>query len=153
MQRAAASPPTTTSPYTPDEPSPKRRKKDSDSPSEPSFDVNALANQRTIQAAIASEDAKREAALVRAAADAGDMRWVLRFEDQKTLSPSQNLALRIVQTGYANLDTSSFRPTEDDKEEETPIMVGRRSFGNFNKVLEVCFLLPWVNQVLALFRG
>lgn len=138
MQRAAASPPTTTSPSTLEEPSSKRRKKDSDSPSKLSFDVNALADQRAIQAAVAEEAAKRQAALERAEAEAGDTRWVLSFEDQKASSASPTLTLRVVQTGYANLDTpSSFGPTDEDMEEDKPVMVGRRSFGKFNKVLEV----------------
>jgi hypothetical protein len=135
MQRAAASP---TSPSTPEEPSPKRRKKDSDSPSRPSFDVNALVNKRAIEAAAAAEDAKRQAALEKAAAESGDTRWVLSFEDQRASTPS-NLALRVVHTGYANIDVpSSLRPMED-VEEEKLVMVGRRSFGKFNKVLEVCY--------------
>lgn len=138
MQRAAASSPTTpSSPSTPDEPSPKRRKKDSDSwsPSTSSFDVNALADQRAIQAAIAAEEAKKEAALERAAHESGDTRWVLSFEDQRASSPSSSLALRVVQTGYASLDAPS-RAVEEDMDEDKPVMVGRRSFGKFNKVLE-----------------
>ena len=134
MQRAAASP--TASPSTPDEPSPKRRKKDDDSPGRPAFDVNALVNQRTIEAAAVAEDAKRQAALERAAAESGDTRWVLSFEDQTVVR--SNLALRVVQTGYANLDVPSrSTPAEDIAEEDKPVMVGRRSFGKFNKKLEV----------------
>jgi len=129
MQRAAASP----SPSTSEEPSPKRRKKDSDS-SKPIFDVNALVNQRAIEAAAIAEDAKRHAALERSAAESGDTRWVLSFEQQRA-SASSGLALRVIQTGYANLDVpSSGAVAEEDK----PVMVGRRSFGKFNKVLEVC---------------
>ena len=140
MQRAAASSPTLPASSTSDEPSPKRRKKDSDtrSPSTSSFDVNAMADQRAIQAAIASEEARKEAALERAARESGDTRWVLSFEDQRASSSSPNLALRVVQTGYANLDVpSTFRAAEEDGEEDNPVMVGRRSFGKFNKVLEV----------------
>lgn len=136
MQRAAASP--TTSPSTPEEPSPKRRKKDSDSPSRPAFDVNALVDQRAIQAAAIAEDAKRQVALERAAAESGDTRWVLSFEDQRSSSPPK-LALRVVQTGYANLDVPSNVRLAEDLEEDRPVMVGRRSFGKFNKKLEVCF--------------
>ncbi|KAG0647522.1 hypothetical protein D0Z07_6527 [Hyphodiscus hymeniophilus] len=132
MQRAAASP--TPSPSTPDEPSPKRRKKDTDSPGAPAFDVNALVNQRAIEAAAVEEDAKRQNALEKAAAESGDTRWVLSFEDQTVTAP--NLPLRIVQTGYANLDvSSSFRPAEEFGEDK-PVMVGRRSFGKFNKKVE-----------------
>ena len=135
MQRAAATPslafPTQEEPY------PKRRKKDSDSPGRPSFDVNTLVNQRAVEAAAIAEDAKRQAALERAAAESGDTRWVLSFEDERATASMS--ALRVVQTGYANLDVpSSIRPIEVDIEEDKPVMVGRRSFGKFNKKLEVC---------------
>src|SRR4051794_26875518 len=77
MQRAAASgSPTTSTPPTPDEPSPKRRKKDSDSPSRPKkINIDELADQRAVQAALEAEEAKRQAALERQAADAGDTKW------------------------------------------------------------------------------
>lgn len=49
------------------------------------------------------------------------------------------LSLRIVQTGYANLDASPSRLRIEEAEDEDKVaMVGRRSFGRFNKVLEVC---------------
>lgn len=139
MQRAAATSPTTNNP--PDEPSPKRRKKDLDSPSRPKINVDELADQRAVQAAIAAEEAKRQAALERQGAEAGDTRWVLSFEDHKDSTASSNLALRIVQAGYAHLDVpghSSNQHTENDATwEERPVMVGRRSYGKFNKILEV----------------
>jgi hypothetical protein len=139
MQRAAASSPTTPPPSMLNEPLPKRQKNNSDSPSRPSFDVNALADQRAIQAAVAEEEAKRQAALERAAAEAGDTRWILSFEDQRPSEPP-NAALRVVQTGYANLDApSNIKSVEEDTElEDKPVIVGRRSFGKFNRVLEVC---------------
>jgi len=141
MQRAAASSPTNSFPSTPDEPSPKRRKKDSDSLSRPKFNVDTLVDQNAIQAAVEAEEAKRQAALERQAAEAGDTRWVLSFEDQKgSISPSK-LAIRVVQAGYANLDipSSSNKSVEEQSTwEDKPVMVGRRSFGKFNKVLEVC---------------
>lgn len=100
--------------------------------------MNALVDQRAIQAAAAAEDAKRQAALERAAAESGDTRWVLSFEDQRASAPPK-LALRVVQTGYANLDVPSTTRPAEDFDEDKPVMVGRRSFGKFNKVLEVCF--------------
>jgi hypothetical protein len=91
-----------------------------------------------VQAALASEEAKRQAALEKQAAEAGDTRWVLSFEDQKTVAASSPLALRVIQAGFANIDSfpSETRIAEDDLE-GTPVMVGRRSFGKFNKTLEV----------------
>jgi hypothetical protein len=136
MQRAAAAS-SPTSPSSPDEPSSKRRRTDTNS-SPSRINVDALADRTAVQAALASEEAKRQAALEKQAAEAGDTRWVLSFEDQKLLAASSPLTLRIVQAGFANLDSSpsEIRIAEDDLEDK-PVMVGRRSFGRFNKVLEV----------------
>ncbi|TVY75603.1 hypothetical protein LSUE1_G008011 [Lachnellula suecica] len=135
MQRAANTSPSS-SPSTPDEPPNKRRKKDTDSPSK--FNVDALADQRAVQKALADEEAKRQAVLERQAAEAGDTRWVLSFEDQKQVAASSALALRVVQTGYANLD--SIAPLQiqamEEGAEDKPAMVGRRSYGKFNRGLE-----------------
>lgn len=140
MQRAAAAAPNPSTPTTPDEPSPKRRKKDSDSPSRPMTNIDELVDQRAVQAAIAAEEAKREAALERQGAEAGDTRWVLSFEDQMGAKTNPKLAIRVVQAGYANLDVPSSSNSksieEDSSWEDNPIIVGRRSFGRFNKVLE-----------------
>ncbi|KAF7865814.1 hypothetical protein EAF04_005979 [Stromatinia cepivora] len=139
MQRAAATSPTNASPSSTDEPSPKRQKTAQNAP--PKFNVDTLADNRAIQAAIEEEEAKKQAALDRAAAEAGDTRWVLSFEGRKNLNAPTNI-LRVVQTSFANLDLPS--PTKvqhtDDGDnvfgDEKPFMVGRRSFGKFNKVLE-----------------
>ncbi|EKD21281.1 uncharacterized protein L3040_000679 [Drepanopeziza brunnea f. sp. 'multigermtubi'] len=138
MQRAAHSSPSASSTVSPDEPAPKRRR--TDSASNPTkTDVDALTDRKAVEAAMASEEAKRQAALEKQAAEAGDTRWVLSFEDQKHLAPSPILALRVVQTGFASLDASpSSAKVEYDEEEEEdkPVMIGRRSYGRFNKVLE-----------------
>lgn len=141
MQRAAASSPTHTSPSPLDEPSPKRQKTAQNTPTK--FNVDTLADNRAIQAAIKEEEAKKEAALDRAAAEAGDTRWVLSFEGRKHLNTPTN-TLRVVQAGFASLDHPSpikverFDDDDNDFGDEKPFMVGRRSFGRFNKVLEVC---------------
>ena len=139
MQRAAASSSPAT-PTTPDEPSPKRRRTDSNSSTPTRINVDSLADRTAVQAALASEEAKRQAALEKQAAEAGDTRWVLSFEDQKHVADSSPLTLRIIQAGFANIDSSSseIRIAEDDLEDK-PVMVGRRSFGKFNKTLEVRF--------------
>ncbi|KAF4614292.1 hypothetical protein G7Y89_g15447 [Cudoniella acicularis] len=137
MQRAAASLPTTSSPSTTDEPPNKRRRTEVDS-CPPTFNVNALADQRAIQKAVADEEAKRQAALEKQAAEAGDTRWVLSFEDQNHAAAASSLALRVVPTGFAVIDSLSplqIRSLEEEAEDK-PIMVGRRSFGKFNRVLE-----------------
>ncbi|KAH8671954.1 hypothetical protein BGZ60DRAFT_24318 [Tricladium varicosporioides] len=136
MQRAAASSPASSAPSTPDGPPSKRQRTAIDSSPTTAFDINALTDQRTIQKAVAEEEAKRQAALERQAAEAGDTRWVLSFEDQGNAAVSA--ALRVVPTGFAMIDSLSpllIRPTEEESEDK-PVMVGRRSFGKFNRVLE-----------------
>jgi hypothetical protein len=132
MQRAAN---TQSTPPTSEEPSPKRRKTDSASPAR--FNVDALADRSAIQAAIASEEAKRQAALEKQAAEAGDTRWVLSFEDQNHFSASTSTVLRVVSTGFANIDTLPSQAAYVEDVEDKPVMVGRRSFGKFNRVIEV----------------
>lgn len=139
MQRAAASTPTTSSP-TPDEPSPKRQKTNSDSPIRPKLSVDSLADRSAIQAALDAEEAKRQAALDKQAVEAGDTRWVLSFEDQEKLARVANGGLRIIQTGFASLDVPTpqqIKPMDDDDFGDRPAIVGRRSFAKFNKALEV----------------
>jgi hypothetical protein len=139
MQRAAASTPISSSP-TSDGPSPKRQKKNSDAPIRPKVNVDALADQRAIQAALDAEEAKRQAALDKQATDAGDTRWVLSYEDQEKSALVANGGLRIIQAGYANLDILTPQPVklmDDDDFADRPAMVGRRSFAKFNKALEV----------------
>jgi hypothetical protein len=148
MQRAAASTPVPTSP-TPNEPSPKRQKKNSDSPVTPKVNVDALADQRAIQAALDAEEAKRQVALDKQAAEAGDTRWVLSYEDQEKSALAANGGLRTIQAGYANLDVPTpqqVKPMDDDDFGGRPVMVGRRSFAKFNKALEVRALFYKLNS-------
>ncbi|KAM3073658.1 hypothetical protein ACMFMG_004457 [Clarireedia jacksonii] len=137
MQRAAASSPTSPSTSTLEEPSPKRQKTAHTTPTK--FNVDTLADNRAIRAALEEEEAKKQAALDRAAAEAGDTRWVLSFEDRKHLDKPTN-TLRVVQAGFANLDQPSPIKAHDGDDdvaaEDRPIMVGRRSFGKFNRILE-----------------
>jgi hypothetical protein len=140
MQRAAASSPASPSSPAADEPPSKRLKKNSDSPSRPAVDINTLADQKAIQAALDAEEAKRQAALERQAAEAGDTRWVLSFEGQNSLQVAPKPALRVVQAGYASLDVplpSHFKSTEVEDSDESSAMIGRRSFGKFNQTQEV----------------
>jgi len=94
-----------------------------------------------VDKAIAEEEAKRQAALEKQGAEAGDTRWVLSFEDQKAAAAPQPLALRVVSAGYASIDMTVFgalKTMEDeDSSEDRPVVIGRRSFGRFNKRLEV----------------
>jgi hypothetical protein len=102
--------------------------------------VHSLADRRAIQAALDAEEAKRQAALDKQAAEAGDTRWVLSFEDQEKSARVANGGLRIIQTGFASLDVPTpqqIKPMDDDDFGDRPAMVGRRSFAKFNKALEV----------------
>jgi hypothetical protein len=94
---------------------------------------------RAIQEAIASEERKRAEALEREAADRGETKWYLSFrEPQVSESP-----LRVVSAGYSALDAGTMKTSlEEDEEDEAgfrkPIVTGRRSFGKFNRKIEVC---------------
>jgi len=111
----------------------------------PKFNVDSLADQKAIQAAIANEEAKRLAALERQADESGDTRWVLTFEEQERVAAGVRggQPLRVVELGWGGIDSSGGGYEEDEEEEEdedeenAPIVVGRRSFGKFN-VVEVC---------------
>ncbi|MCJ1438927.1 hypothetical protein MMC27_008317 [Xylographa pallens] len=121
MQRAAAS---SASPTTPDHPSAKRQKRNDSSPATPSSDVLA------IQAALAAEEAKRAEALERQQVEAGETKWVLSFQKEERAGEEE--ALRVDKVGYERID--ALQGHED--EPWRPAMVGRRSFGRFNKALE-----------------
>ena len=74
-------------------------------------------------------------AVDRLAEDAGETKWVLSTVDggeQTSLG-----GLRIVETGCSDVDQEAWRP----------YMVGRRSFGKFNRELEVSIIFTshfWV---------
>lgn len=150
MQRAAASSPVSSAPSTPDQPSAKRRRTSEDfSPS--AADISALADQKAVAAALAEEERIREAAIERQAAQAGDTRWVLSFEDTKQQSAVPKNTLRVVKTGYAGIDNT--KPIVTASIHTEPIAAGaggRRSFGKFNRTIEVRNLkfirqITWAN--------
>lgn len=132
MQRAAASSPTT-SPSVPSEPSSKRQRLGDGSPATPSADAQAVHD------ALAAEELKRTQALERQAADAGETKWVLSFKDQQPIAA--HTPMRIVTAGYSTIDSAggAHTDTADDDESETmrPGLPGRRSFGKFNRAIEV----------------
>lgn len=139
MQRAAASGPQS-APVTPESRPSKRPRL-----SEP---VNRIADQERIQEALAAEELKRQLALDRQAADAGDTKWELDLLQ----TPGTN-SLNVISAGYTVIDSPRTRNTapEDDEEEVVPEIeagtIGRRSFGRFNKVIEVRYgqnsWVPW----------
>jgi hypothetical protein len=137
MQRAAASSPISIP--TPDLPSPKNQRDGNTSPA--NLDIESLADQRAIQAALAAEEGKRQIALDRLAADAGDTHWVLNFKQDIKTSHIQNKAtLLVVETGFAVIDHAfpeKVTSTYEDLVSDRPFTVGRRSFGKFNRTVEV----------------
>ena len=141
MQRAAASSPLS-SPSTPDRPSAKRQKTGSAaSPSSP-FDVNSLADQKAIETALASEEAKRQIALDKQASEAGDTRWVLNFQQNGSKSKGPGWgSLRIQQASFAAIDRNAAATPRamylEEESSDNAIIAGRRSFGKFNRKLEV----------------
>ncbi|KAI4733273.1 hypothetical protein E4T50_16171 [Aureobasidium sp. EXF-12298] len=124
MQRASASTPTT--PTTPDGTRPSKRIKTE------AVDPDV----RAFQEAAAAEEAKKNAFIERAAAEAGETKWVLSVSDDK--SETAGPGLRIVEAGYGAIDSGAPIPESDDDEEEEQSagMAGRRSFGKFNKAVE-----------------
>ena len=131
MQRAAASSPIP-SPQSSDQPSAKRQKfSNAPSLATPSVDLQA------IQAALTAEEAKRSEAIERQAAEAGETKWVLSFRDgEGAVNGHAAGNLRVATNGYADIDRAADIDKHDD-EPWRPLMVGRRSFGKFNRALEV----------------
>ncbi|KAI6246746.1 hypothetical protein HI914_05091 [Erysiphe necator] len=131
MQRAAAAP-VTSVPTISHEHSKIQKK-------EPDFNVSRqnldrLVDQNAVLDALAKENEKSLAALDRLATESGDTRWVLDFMEQDHPMPS--MSLHVVQAGYANLDNLVSQSTATDKPSGESTILGRRSFGRFNKDLE-----------------
>ena len=124
MQRAAASAPSfapQSQPRSPQTPSSKRQQ----ASVTPSSIATPSSDLQLIQVALTEEEEKREKAVERLAEDAGETKWVLSTVDG---GEQTNLGgLRIVENGYSAIGQEAWRPS----------MVGRRSFGKFNRELEV----------------
>lgn len=127
MQRAAAASPTT--PSTPDQQS--SRGNGSPKHSSPDTPASEILAIRTV---VAAEEAKRTAAIDRAAAEAGETKWVLSVQEAPESSKKE---LHVVTAGFEDIDNTMGTP-EDGIEILRPIVMGRRSFGKFNRALEVC---------------
>jgi len=138
MQRATAASPTS-SPSTPNgPPSKKQRLSSGAGPSTPSSDAQAM------QEALAAEEFKRVQALERQAADAGETKWVLSYQDQRP--KTQQAPMRIVTAGFSAIDSgitsrATVDQSDDDDAELAAKMQGRRSFGRFNRTIEVTKML------------
>ena len=71
---------------------------------------------------------KREKAVERLAEEAGETKWVLSTVNEEGNSVGR---LGVINAGYLDIDQEAWRPA----------MVGRRSFGKFNRELEVNFII------------
>lgn len=132
MQRAAASSPSTSSSNPSEPPSKRQRLSTGASPVTPSAEAQAVHD------ALAAEELKRSQAVDRAAADAGESKWVLSFHDDQ---PSHvQTPLRIISAGYSTIDSATSAPQREDDDDDAyttrPSLPGRRSFGKFNKTIE-----------------
>lgn len=139
MQRAAASATPSTpqsEPHTPDSP-PSKRQKTSAAPSSTATPPSDL---RLIQAALTEEEEKREKAIERLGEEAGETKWVL-----STVNAEEDHfvgGLRVAKAGYSDTDQQAWRPA----------MVGRRSFGKFNRVLEASFVMVFDSYLLIVIK-
>ena len=94
-----------------------------------------------MQAALAAEEAKRQAALDRQAYEAGETKWVLSVKE--TTEGRMDGGFRVTRMGEGDTVLREAGGVEVEEGEAAPWGdggLGRRSFGMFNKALEVsCF--------------
>ncbi|KAF5854314.1 hypothetical protein GGP41_007121 [Bipolaris sorokiniana] len=82
-------------------------------------------DQEIIQSGLDAEEAKRQAALDKAAQYAGETKWVLSFQD--TLKGKRQDAMQVRHAGYAEIDAQD--DSEEDGEEEEDTRPVRMQFG------------------------
>lgn len=126
------------SPSTPPEPSSKRQRMSNGSyASTPSSTPRSDAQR--IEEAKAAEEQKRTEAVEREGVQRGETKWYLSFKEPPRTTPQT--PLRIVSAGFSTLDASDAAKNkssdEDENVDEVPQETGRRSFGKFNRAIEV----------------
>lgn len=135
MQRAAAK----SSPSTPDGPPAKKARLSNGS-------AVGTSDRDIIQSGLDAEEAKRQAALDKAAQHAGETKWVLSFKDP--LEGKRQDAMNVRQAGFAELDAED--DEEDEEEEIRPI---RMQFGGgVKKKADVSISRPGGTIELTCFR-
>ncbi|KAF2203786.1 hypothetical protein GQ43DRAFT_438515 [Delitschia confertaspora ATCC 74209] len=122
MQRSVANK-VATPPATPEGRSSKRVRLSTGGESSPA----TPSDHEVIQAALAAEEQKRQDALEKQAAAAGETKWVLSFKDPDEVHKKPT-PMRVVTAGFAVLDAD-----ETDESEEDPGPVGRMTFGKVAK--------------------
>lgn len=140
MQRAAASNP----------PSPSPSQSQSQLPSTPTSERPSK-RQRLSTASVATPvtpidpgEVRQQQAIDRAAAEAGETKWVLSLQQSPLTTTNTHTPIKVVTAGYGTIDnvSNAHLPVKDsDSEPEHPSSTrpsihGRRSFGKFNKTLE-----------------
>ena len=123
MQRAAASTSSVSHSHSgsPDAPPPKRQKVSGVTPST----ATSLSDLPLIQVALAEEEEKRGKGTGRLAEEAGETDWILSTVNGDAGYGVEGI--RVAKAGYSDIDQEAWRPA----------MIGRRSFGKFNRELEV----------------
>ena len=136
MQRAAASTPSVPQPQArTSDPPPSKRQKVFPAPSSMATSPSDL---QLIQSALAEEAEKRGKHIERLVEGAGETEWVL-----STVNGGDGHdvgGLRIAKAGYSDIDQEAWRPA----------MIGRRSFGKFNRELEVSFVTVFICYLLMM---
>ena len=130
MQRAAASTSSVSQSHSgsSDAPSPKRQKVSG----VPSSTATSLSDLPLIQVALAEAEEKRGNAIGRLAEEAGESDWILSTVNGGGGHVVEGI--RVAKAGYSDIDQEAWRPA----------LVGRRSFGKFNRELEVNFLIIFI---------
>ena len=139
MQRAAASTPPLTpqsQPHTPDS-HPSKRQKLSVPPTSIATPPSDL---QLIQAALTEEEEKRQKAIERLAEEAGETKWVLSTVNGEEGNENDMGGLRVAKAGYSDIEQEAGRPA----------VVGRRSFGNYNRDLEASFVIAFNFHLLMM---
>ncbi|TLS26677.1 hypothetical protein PpBr36_05155 [Pyricularia pennisetigena] len=115
MQRGIANSSTALSPTTSraEDASRASKRRKSDGPLSPALNHGqpaggAKLDEKAVQAAIAEEERKRQAAIAKQAAESGDTHWVLEFPAASPASAAKKaqVPLRVVQVGFAQIDTA-----------------------------------------------
>ncbi|KAF1343538.1 hypothetical protein BDV97DRAFT_403395 [Delphinella strobiligena] len=138
MQRAAAaSPSNPASPATPSSDRPSKRQR---------LSTGSAASPVTPNppTPVDPDEVRRQQAIDRAAADAGETKWVLSIQHQQP--HTVQTPMRIVTAGYGTIDSAAIASSlkhaaqddlsEDEGVQARPGIHGRRSFGKFNKTIE-----------------
>jgi hypothetical protein len=99
-------------------------------------------DQEIIQSGLDAEEAKRQAALDKAAQHTGETKWVLSFQDP--LEGKRQDAMKVRHAGYAEIDA------EEDSEDEEDIRPVRMQFGGGVKKADVRIIcLNWLRWLTA----